>query len=258
MQLSTTSTLVKLDNAGVNRSGRWLVRGITMQVDPGEIVTLIGPNGAGKTTAAKLALGVLNLDEGSAHQRKNLRVGYVPQKLAIDWTLPLRVTRFLRLTHKYSDKEIRSALDATGSLHLIQAEMRNLSGGAFQRVLLSRAIIKSPELLVLDEPVQGVDHTGEAALYELIERIGDSLNCGILLISHDLHFVMSATNRVICLNGHVCCSGTPKDVSNSSEFKSLYGQQISASLALYNHIHDHSHALDGTIESREKNSERRI
>ena len=192
--------LVSLENAGIFRSGRWLVRGVSMSVAAGEIVTLIGPNGSGKSTTAKMALGVLNADEGKADRAANLRASYVPQKLSINWTLPLAVKRFLKLTNKASEDEMKDALSATEILHLADAQMSNLSGGEFQRVLLARALLRSPNFLVLDEPVQGVDFNGEIALYGLIESIRNRLNCGVLLISHDLHMVMSSTDRVICLN----------------------------------------------------------
>ncbi len=252
MTKSDSSTLIELKNAGVKRAGKWLARGISFSLHAGEIVTLIGPNGAGKTTSAKMALGLLDLDEGAALQKSELRVGYVPQKVSIDWTLPLKVNRFLNLTGACSETEINEALAMTGTSHLLNSEVNTLSGGEFQRVLLSRAIAKKPELLVLDEPVQGVDNAGEEALYSLIETIAQNLNCGVLLISHDLHFVMSATTHVICLNGHICCSGTPRAVSTSSEFRTLYGSKISANLAIYEHMHDHTHGTDGSIEKLEE------
>ncbi len=252
MKKSNSSILIELKNAGVKRAGKWLVRGVSFSLNSGEIVTLIGPNGAGKTTSAKMALGLLDLDEGTAFQKSELRVGYVPQKVSIDWTLPLRVDRFLNLTGSCSKSEINEALAMTGTSHLLNSEVNTLSGGEFQRVLLSRAIVKKPELLVLDEPVQGVDNSGEEALYSLIEMIAKDLNCGVLLISHDLHFVMSATTYVICLNGHICCSGTPRAVSTSSEFRNLYGSKISANLAIYEHMHDHTHRTDGAIEKSEE------
>ena len=255
MTKSDSSTLIELTNAGVKRAGKWLARGITFSLHAGEIVTLIGPNGAGKTTSAKMALGLLDLDEGTALQKSELRVGYVPQKVSIDWTLPLRVKRFLNLTGSCSETEINTALAMTGTSHLLNSEVNTLSGGEFQRVLLSRAIAKKPELLVLDEPVQGVDNAGEGAMYNLIETIAKTLNCGVLLISHDLHFVMSATTHVICLNGHICCSGTPRAVSTSSEFRTLYGSKISANLAIYEHMHDHTHGTDGSIEKLEEMAE---
>lgn len=239
--------LLSLENAGIFRSGRWLVRGVSMSVAAGEIVTLIGPNGSGKSTTAKMALGVLDPDEGTTHRAASLRASYVPQKLSINWTLPLSVKRFLRLTNRASETQMREALTATEILHLADAQMSNLSGGEFQRVLIARALLRSPNFMVLDEPVQGVDFNGEIALYRLIEDIRNKLNCGVLLISHDLHMVMSSTDRVICLNGHVCCSGTPSSVASSDEFRRLFGDRAASALALYEHRHNHEHLLDGRV-----------
>ena len=209
---SNNKTLVQLNNAGFRQNGKWLVEGVSLKVEKGKIVTLIGPNGSGKSTTAKIALGIYKNIEGNVEKYTN-KIGYVPQKISIDWTLPLRVYDFMLLTENIKEEAIDEALTLTGVIHLKNKNLGNLSGGEFQRVLIARAISKKPELLVLDEPVQGVDYTGEIALYELIKRISDSLNCGILLISHDLHTVMTATDHVVCLNGHVCCSGTPMAVS---------------------------------------------
>lgn len=246
--LKETDTLASLENAGIHRSGRWLVRGVSFSIKAGEIVTLIGPNGSGKSTTAKMALGILKPEEGHVTRRRDLRVSYVPQKLAVDWTLPLTVNRFMRLTGHVSANEAADAMAATGVGHLASAEVRTLSGGEFQRVMLARAIARKPDLLVLDEPVQGVDFTGEVALYDLIKRIRDDIHCGILLISHDLHVVMAATDRVICLNGHVCCSGTPTVVASSPEYRSLFGARATPTLAVYEHHHDHSHLPDGRVK----------
>lgn len=250
MLLKESEMLVSLENAGIFRSSRWLVRGISMSVSAGEIVTLIGPNGSGKSTTAKLTLGLLKPDEGKAFRKPNLHVGYVPQKLDLNWTLPLSVSRFLTLTNRASKTEIEDALASTDTLHLIHDQMSHLSGGEFQRVLLARAILRSPDFLVLDEPVQGVDSHGELALFSLIENIRNKLNCGVLLISHNLHIVMSTTDRVICLNGHVCCSGTPANVASSDEFKSLFGNHATSGLAFYEHKHDHEHLPDGRIHHK--------
>ena len=198
-------TLVALDVACISISNKWLVREVSMSVSAGEIVTLIGPNGSGKSTTAKMALGIMTPSEGSVYRRENARVSYVPQMLSIDWTMPLRVNRFISMTRFLEKKEIKRVLSMTETEHLYDAEVRTLSGGEFQRVLLARAIAHSPQFLVLDEPVKGVDFNGEIALYKLIEKIRNELNCGIVLISHDLHVVMSSTDSVICLNGHVCC-----------------------------------------------------
>ena len=188
--------LVKLNDAGLQLNNKWLVKGVSLQVEKGEIVTLIGPNGSGKSTTAKIALGIYKKIDGSVEKYTN-KVGYVPQKISIDWTLPLRVNDFMMLTESLNKETIDEALSLTGVIHLKDKNLGDLSGGEFQRVLLARAISKKPDLLVLDEPVQGVDFTGEIALYELIKKISDELSCGILLISHDLHTVMSATDHVV-------------------------------------------------------------
>ena len=244
---SENSTLVKLNNAGFKQNDKWLVEGVSLTVQKGKIVTLIGPNGSGKSTTAKIALGIYKNIEGSVEKYTN-KVGYVPQKISIDWTLPLRVYDFMLLTENIKDEAIDEALTLTGVIHLKNKNLGNLSGGEFQRVLIARAISKKPELLVLDEPVQGVDYTGEIALYELIKRISDTLNCGILLISHDLHTVMTATDHVVCLNGHVCCSGSPMDVAKNNEYKTLFGEQASQILSVYEHKHDHVHSDKGEIK----------
>ncbi len=240
--------LVSLSNAGVKRNGRWLVRGVEFSVRRGEIVTLIGPNGSGKSTSAKMSTGVLKPDEGSVSRLAGLKVGYVPQKLSVDWTMPLTVQRLMTLTGKLPTREIEAALDSTGIAHLAKAEVQHLSGGEFQRALLARAIARKPDLLVLDEPVQGVDFSGEIALYDLIKTIRNSTGCGILLISHDLHIVMAETDTVICLNGHVCCRGTPQAVSQSAEYMRLFGGAAAKGLAIYSHQHDHTHLPDGRVQ----------
>jgi zinc transport system ATP-binding protein len=219
---------------------------VDMVVRPGEIVTLIGPNGSGKSTTAKMALGILKPTVGSVASRAGLRTAYVPQKVEIDWTLPLRVDSLMRLTQSLTESEMTEALGATGAADLVKREVRHLSGGEFQRVMLARAMARKPEFLVLDEPVQGVDFAGEIALYDLIKDLRDRLGCGILMISHDLHMVMAATDHVICLNGHVCCHGTPESVAGSREYKQLFGDRAGA-LALYQHHHDHTHLADGRV-----------
>ena len=244
---SNNNILVKLKNAGYQLNNRFLVEGVSLEVQKGRIVTLIGPNGSGKSTTAKIALGIYKKIEGEVEKYTD-KVGYVPQKISIDWTLPIRVNDFMLLTDDISEDQINDALSLTGVIHLKNKSLGNLSGGEFQRVLLARAISKKPELLVLDEPVQGVDFTGEIALYQLIKKIAEDLNCGILLISHDLHTVMSATDHVVCLNGHVCCSGSPSDVAHNQEYKTLFGEQASKTLTIYEHKHDHVHTNEGDIK----------
>ncbi len=244
----TTPALVQLENAGLQRNDHWLVRGVSFSVPQKKIVTLIGPNGSGKSTTAKLALGLMPTTEGHAQRRPDLRVGYVPQKLNIDWTFPLTVDRFLHLTGRISRREADRALDLVGMSKGRDWEMNDLSGGEFQRVLMARAIARDPNLLVLDEPVQGVDYNGEIDLYELIVSIRDTLGCGVLLISHDLHLVMAATDLVVCLNGHMCCHGTPSAVAESEEYRSLFGARSRVGLARYEHHHDHTHLPDGRVQ----------
>ncbi len=246
--------LLRLENVGIERNDRWLVRNITLDLHRGEIVTLIGPNGSGKSTTAKLALGIHKPDEGSVKRDKHLRIGYVPQKITIDPSLPLTVERMMRMTASLSKQAIDEALTLAGIPHLLNAQVVHLSGGEFQRVLLARAFGCKPDLLVLDEPLQGVDFAGEAELYETIAKFRDHTGCGVLMISHDLHIVMAATDRVICLNGHICCSGAPVDVAASPEYARLFGlrsprgAEIPPSLAVYTHHHDHTHLADGRVQ----------
>ncbi len=198
------------------------LKGVNLRVEKGDFFALLGSNGSGKTTTAKIALGIHKNIKGKV-TKNTKKIGYVPQKISIDWTLPIRVIDFMSLTQTLQFDEVVSALKLTEVEHLKHNDLRSLSGGEFQRVLMARAIAKKPDLLVLDEPVQGVDFTGEIALYELIKKISDELNCGILLISHDLNVVMSKTDYVVCLNGHVCCSGTPTNVANNKNYKiSMY------------------------------------
>ncbi len=241
--------LLKVENAGVYINDKSLIKGVSFEIKQGEIVTLIGPNGSGKSTTAKIALGIYKKIDGKVKKYTD-KIGYVPQKISIDWTLPIRVLDFMTLTEELTQDQINIALNLTGVEHLKNKSLSNLSGGEFQRVLIARAISKKPELLVLDEPVQGVDFKGEIALYELIKQISEKMKCGILLISHDLHVVMSATDFVLCLNGHVCCSGAPHKVVKDSKYKELFGDRASNILSLYEHKHDHTHSQDGTIDQK--------
>jgi zinc transport system ATP-binding protein len=246
--MDKNNSLVKLENAGVYRSSKWLVRGISFEINKGQIVTLIGPNGSGKTTTAKMILNILDTDEGMATSNTS-EMAYVPQKINIDWTMPLRVIDFMKITNNLNNTQITDSLTMTGVDKLLYNQIHSLSGGEFQRVLIARAIAKKPDLLVLDEPVQGVDFNGEIALYNLIKKISSTLNCGILLISHDMHFVMSTTDHVICLNGHICCSGNPSSVVKNPEYIKLFGEHNSETLSYYQHQHDHSHNNDGSVSN---------
>ena len=206
---------------------------------PGEIVTIVGPNGSGKSTLLRALLGMIPGVQGSVTRAEGLRVGYVPQKLHLDPNMPLPVSRFLRLERRLSRDEIAALLMRTGAQGLEARELSTLSGGQFQRVLLARALAGDPQLLVLDEPTQGLDQPGTAAFYRLIEEVRREIGCAVLSVSHDLHVVMSASDRVVCLNGHVCCEGTPSVVSNAPEYRALFGLGTGGALALYQHHHDH-------------------
>lgn len=206
---------------------------------PGEIVTIVGPNGSGKSTLVRALLGMVPAAEGSVRRAPGLRVGYVPQSLHLDANLPLSVARFLRLNRRLSADEVAHLLSRVGAPGLEGRELATLSGGQLQRVMLARALAGAPQLLVLDEPTQGLDQPGTAAFYRLIEDVRREIGCAVLSVSHDLHVVMSASDRVVCLNGHVCCEGTPSVVSNAPEYRALFGLGTQGALALYQHHHDH-------------------
>jgi len=243
-----SDALIRLNGVGVTFVGQRVLDDVQLSVKPGEIVTLIGPNGAGKTTLVRAVLGLLKPDTGSVWRKAKLRVGYMPQKLHVDATLPLSVLRFLRLVPGVTRADVLAALAEVGAEQVIDSPLQSISGGELQRVLLARALLREPELLVLDEPVQGVDVAGQAELYRLITQLRDRHGCGVLMVSHDLHLVMSTTDQVVCLNRHVCCSGHPEQVSGDPAFVELFGQDAK-SLAIYHHHHDHEHDLHGAVVS---------
>jgi len=236
--------LLRLEDAGVRAgSGRWLIRHVNLEVRRGEIVTIIGPNGGGKTTTVRAALGIVPLTEGRICRADGLRIGYTPQKVAPDSILPLTVLRFLQLGTGAGRANITQALARTGAEQLLQQQLSALSSGELQRVLIARALLRRPDLLVLDEPVQGVDFAGEGAIYDLIRSYRDETGCGMLLVSHDLHFVMAGTDKVVCINVHVCCAGTPEAVCENPAYTGLFGTPAASMHAAYRHRHDHVHGL---------------
>ncbi len=246
-----TEVLLSLDNIGLIRDGRAILSRIQLTVARGEIVTLIGPNGSGKSSVVKVAVGLLSADSGTRQLLANINIGYMPQALKLDKSLPLTVQHFLQLTaHRPKTPQIISTLAEVGVERLLNSSVHSLSGGEWQRVLLARALLQQPDLLVLDEPMQGVDLTGQEELYNLLADVPKKHHCGILMVSHDLHLVMAATDKVICLNGHICCEGHPEAVSTHPEYLRLFGWQGSKGLAVYSHHHDHHHDANGCVKSK--------
>lgn len=245
--MTQQSALIEANGVSVKRSGQTILSGVDLTVSRGEIVTLIGPNGAGKSTLVRALLGLEPVDGGSVHRQEGMVIGYQAQKLSIDGTLPLTVRRFLTLTRKKTDTELEGALDHVNLAAGLDKNIHVLSGGELQRLQLARAILRDPDLLVLDEPTQNVDIAGAVDLYRLIQQTRDRFNCAVIMVSHDLNVVMSATNRVYCLNNHICCSGRPAEVSRHPEFLRLFGQNAADMLAIYTHEHDHDHGPDGEV-----------
>lgn len=225
----------------VELGGRTILRDIDVAIERGEIVTVVGPNGSGKSTFIRVLVGAIRPSRGQVTRSPGLVVGYVPQRLALDATMPLTVARFLSLPERRAGAEVTAMLEHVGVAGLGRRQMSALSGGQFQRVLLARALLSKPDLLVLDEPTQSLDQPGTAAFYRLIETVRRELGCAVLMVSHDLHVVMSASDRVLCINGHICCEGTPTVVSAAPEYRALFGSGTQGAFALYQHQHDHHH-----------------
>ena len=242
----SNDVMMSADDLGFVARGHTILNAVSMQLHKGEIVTLIGPNGAGKTTLVRILLGLMKTDIGSVYRKPGLKIGYVPQKLHLDAVLPLRVRDFLLLAGRYSETELVAVLNEVQLPHMLDAAVQTLSGGELQRVLIARALLKQPDVLVLDEPAQGVDIIGQQSLYQTIKGIRDKYHCGVLMVSHDLHLVMASTDRVICLNTHVCCTGHPDDVSEHPEYLKIFGAAMDG-LAHYSHHHDHSHDVHGAV-----------
>ncbi len=241
MTVNLPLPLLQARGVAVRKGGRDILQAIDFAISPGEIVTIVGPNGSGKTTFLRALIGALKPSSGRVIRRPKLRIGYMPQRLAIDRNMPLTVDRFLSLGDAKGATSRQQALETAGIPQLAGNQMTGLSGGELQRALLARAILREPDLLVLDEPTQGLDQPGEAAFYRLIADLREQTGMAVLMVSHDLHVVMSASDRVICLNGHICCEGAPTQVSAAPEYRALFGHGTDGALALYRHEHDHSH-----------------
>jgi zinc transport system ATP-binding protein len=241
-------SLLAAEHICVRFDGNEVLHDVSLSIAAGEIVTILGPNGSGKSTLLRALLGILPVAEGRIIRQPGLRLGYVPQRLQLDRTMPITVRRFLSLPVRVSDQAADAALARVGMAGHGRDQMTALSGGQLQRVLLGRALLGNPQLLILDEPTQGLDQPGEAAFYRLIEDVRRDTGAAVLMVSHDLHVVMAASDRVICLNGHICCEGTPRVVSNAPEYRALFGLGTQGALALYRHEHDHEHpAEDGHV-----------
>ncbi len=240
-----TEALIEVRGASVHHNGHATLDNVDLTVCAGEIVTLIGPNGSGKTTLVKVALGLTKVDAGGVHRKSGVRIGYMPQHLTVDLTLPLTVRRFLSVREAGSERDALDALAEVGVEYVIDNPFQTLSGGEARRVLLARALLGQPDLLVLDEPSAGIDVMGQGELYDLIRKIRDQRGCSVLLVSHDLHLVMAATDQVLCLNHHICCAGQPEAVAQHPEYLALFGTELRHSLAVYTHDHDHHHDLAG-------------
>jgi zinc transport system ATP-binding protein len=238
------SPLISLNNVCVHAGAKQILHDINLNINQGEIVTIVGPNGSGKSTLLRTLIGAITPTAGTVTHVKNLRIGYVPQKLHIDATLPLTVRRFLSLPKRVSDASATKALQDAGAGELSQRQMTDLSGGQFQRVLLARALLNNPQILILDEATQGLDQPGSADFYSQIEQVRQTFGCAVLMVSHELHVVMAASDRVICLNGHICCQGAPEVVATAPEYRTLFGSGTHGALALYRHEHSHTHDDD--------------
>ncbi len=237
-------SLIAAKGVDVRYGGQRVLQGVDIAIEQGEIVTIVGPNGSGKSTLLRVLVGALKPQKGQVMRAPKLRIGYVPQRLHIDPTLPMTVNRFLDLPLRVGPEDAASALQQAGVRGVGKRQMADLSGGQFQRVLLARAILGRPDILMLDEATQGLDQPGSAAFYRQIEAVRRDLGCAVLMVSHELHVVMSASDRVICLNGHVCCEGTPEVVSAAPAYRELFGTGTGGALALYRHEHDHGHDHD--------------
>jgi len=244
---SNKQLLVDLQGISLQANKRVILEDINLKVHAGETVTLIGPNGAGKSSLIKIALGLIKPTAGVVNITKGIKIGYMPQSLTVESLMPLTVQRFLLLAPGADSQKSAVIAAELGIQEYLDTPIQAVSGGELQRVLLARALLNTPDLLVLDEPAQGIDINGQAALYQLIMSVRDKLHCGILMVSHDLHLVIGGTDKVVCLNKHICCSGHPAAVTQHPEFIQLFGTALADGLAVYTHHHDHKHDLEGNI-----------
>ena len=233
--------LVELAGVSVKYDRNLVLQDIDLKIEPGEIVTLVGPNGAGKSTLLRCIIGAVKNCSGYINPKSRIRIGYVPQKLFLDYTLPISVKRFLNLPNRTNYTVLKEMLDFLDASELEARQLRSLSGGEFQKVLLARALLIKPELLILDEANQGLDHNGSNSFYSKIEEVAQNFNCAVLMASHELHFVMATSDRVICLNRKICCQGTSDHVLTTPEYKALFGDYIPSNTGIYKHNPNYRH-----------------
>jgi len=245
--MSAVQPLITAENVTVKHGRSAVLAHVDFSINSGEIVTVVGPNGSGKSTMVRALIGALPIASGRIIQSPGLRIGYVPQRLQMERGLPMTVKRFFNLPNRVSKAAVDKVVDQAQITGLLDRQMMDLSGGQFQRVLLAKALLGSPQILVLDEATQGLDQRGSANFYQQVEAVRDELGCAVLMVSHELHVVMSASDRVICLNGHICCQGTPEVVSSKPEYRALFGSGTQGALALYRHDHDHDHDHDHIV-----------
>lgn len=242
----TAELLLRASSISYSNSGKIILDKVSFDLYRGQITTIIGPNGAGKSTLTSIVNGLIENHTGTITRADNLKIGYLPQKVYVNTLMPLSVQRLMQLTQRVKEAEVDAALDQTGVSYLKHQQVQSLSEGELKRVLLARTTLGKPDLIVLDEPTAGVDVTGEIQMYELIGEFRNRLQCAVLLVSHDLHLVMSKTDQVLCLNQHLCCSGLPESVSQHPEYLALFGDRAADAIAVYSHRHDHVHDVSGS------------
>ncbi len=230
--------LIKVTDASLNLAGRMVLKNIDFAIKAGEIAVFIGPNGGGKTSLVKMLLGLHPATTGHIFRQEKLKIAYVPQKFNISPFLPLSVKRLLCLEKNHSDSYLTKILTLTDCAELLHVQVKTLSGGELQRVLIARALMQKPDILILDEALQGVDKVGEVKLNRLIGQFSKDNGCAVIMVSHDLHLVMKSSDKVYCINGHICCQGIPEDIKDMAEFKNIFGNIVDE-FSLYQHQHSH-------------------
>lgn len=236
-----SDTLIHVDKISLSRHGKSILDQVSFELKAGEFITLIGPNGAGKSSLIKVLLGLIKADTGSVTKSSNIRLGYTPQKFIPNEFIPISVLDFLQLNQKVDTNFLQETAQLTSIESILNHELSSLSGGEMQRVLLARALLAKPNVLILDEPAQNLDVNGQVHLYKLIQDIHQKQGCAVLMVSHDLHRVMKESTQVLCLYHHICCMGQPESILKDSQFNDLFADQMDELMATYEHHHNHCH-----------------